>query len=94
MNHRPPFRILRQPLLVDGMMGINAAGEWAILLDSEQSEAEQVVTLWHEVLHALLLGAGIPFPHDEERIEAVAQKLAQACPEILRVCGLASVVIP
>jgi hypothetical protein len=47
-----------------------------ILIDEEQPIDQQILTLWHETLHLLGLD-------DEERIEALAARLAAACPEIL-----------
>ena len=69
-------RILFRPLLTSGMIGKGDAGNLYILIDSEQSEAEQCIAVWHETLHLLGL-------RDEDQIEAMAQRLTQACPEIL-----------
>jgi hypothetical protein len=89
VTRRPPFRIVLQPLLVDGLLGSSPTGEdWALFIDNELDHHEQVVTLWHETLHLLLFAAGIPEPHDEAEIDAIAYRLAQACPEILHLCRL------
>lgn len=65
-----------RPLLVSGLIGDSDAGI-CILIDSEQPERQQVVALWHETLHMLGL-------EDEEQVEAMAKRLAEACPEILQ----------
>jgi hypothetical protein len=47
-----------------------------ILIDSESSPIEQAVTIFHELFHL----AGIT---DENLVEAMAQRCAAACPEIV-----------
>lgn len=70
-------RVLFRPLLVQGMVRRDFEYDsWMILVDNEQSEAQQTVTLYHEALHLLGLT-------DEDQVEAMAKKLADACPEIL-----------
>ena len=64
-------------MLISGMLATVPADRVdVILIDSEQPEAEQLVALWHETLHLLGLT-------DEDQVEAMAQRLAKACPEIL-----------
>lgn len=73
------IRVLFRPLLVSGAVGTidgKAGAGIVILIDSEQPEPEQLVALWHETLHLLGL-------KDEHQVEALALKLAAACPEIL-----------
>jgi hypothetical protein len=69
-------KIIFCPMLTCGFTGTNEAGDVCILIDSEQDEREQTVTLYHEALHLLGLV-------DEEQVEAMAQRLAKACPELL-----------
>lgn len=83
-DHSPPVQLPRiqfRPLLIHGCIASVAGATW-VLIDSEQSEAEQVATLWHETLHLLGL-------RDEDQVEAMAQRLAQACPEILELVKVA-----
>jgi hypothetical protein len=63
-------------MLVNGQLATDEHGP-VILIDSEQEEYEQVVTLWHEVLH--LLGMT-----DEGAVERIAARLAHACDTVLR----------
>ena len=69
------MRVIFRHLLVSGMVATSDAGV-LVLIDSEQPESEQLVALWHEALHLIGL-------RDEDQVEAFAQRLAQACPEIL-----------
>lgn len=69
-------RVLFRPLLSSGLIGVGTGGTTYVIIDSEQPEAEQVIALWHETLHLLGL-------KDETLVEAFAQRLAQACPDIL-----------
>lgn len=92
-EHAPfPVRIEFCPLLVDGMVATEKNSQRVfIMIDSEQDERNRLVTLWHETVHLLMFASGIPaVEHNEELIESIAQKLANCCPEILRVCGLAT----
>jgi len=73
-----PIKVL--PMLVYGQLATDEHGP-VILIDSEQGEYEQVVTLWHEVLH--LLGMT-----DEGAVERIAARLAHVCDTVLR--GLSS----
>lgn len=73
----PQTRVLFRPLLVSGMLAKGDGGDMYILVDDEQSESEQVIALWHETLHLLGL-------LDETQVEAMAQRLAVACPEIVQ----------
>jgi hypothetical protein len=65
-----------RPMLVSGMLASSTRGP-VILIDSEQPELQQVVALWHEVLH--LLGVT-----DEATAESIAARLAGADPGVLR----------
>jgi hypothetical protein len=75
-NTRSTVRIKLRPMLVNGMLSSDAAGP-VVLIDSEQPEGEQVVSLWHEIMHLLGLT-------DEKEVEAIAYNLAEADPHILR----------
>lgn len=83
-------RLVFRPLLVSGMVGDTSDGK-LILIDSEQPSAQQVVAIWHETVHLLLLAAGKvrPEEHDEATIDAIAHRLAVACPEIIDLVGVA-----
>lgn len=77
IGHGVKVRVIFRPMLVSGMLSADLErGSWLILVDSEQSEPEQTVSLFHEMLHLIGL-------LDEKKVEAMAQKLAAACPEIL-----------
>jgi len=67
--------VMFRPLLVNGILGVRD-GRPIILVDTDQPESEQLVTVWHEALHLLGLT-------NEAQVEALAQRLAAACPEIL-----------
>lgn len=69
-----PLRV--RPMLVAGQLATDARGP-IILIDSEAEEAQQELSLWHEVAHLI----GI---QDEQEAEALASKLAAAAPGILR----------
>ncbi len=49
-----------------------------IRLDAGDHPQRQHQTLWHEVLHGILHGAGIRDDHDEQQIEALAHGIIQA----------------
>jgi hypothetical protein len=65
-----------RPLLVSGMLTISGD----ILIDNEQTEFEQIKSVWHEMLHLLLLAAGSPHASDEAYVDALAGELAMATP--------------
>ena len=48
------------------------------LIDTDQSEEEQTVAVYHEILHHIGLT-------DEKLVEEIAQKLAKAAPELLKI---------
>ena len=75
-GRRATVPIKVRPMLVSGMLATDENGP-VILIDSEQSEYEQVVALWHEVLH--LIGMT-----DEGATERIAARLAGACDTVLR----------
>lgn len=81
-----PLRIHVRPLLVEGCIAYTPAVV-EILLDSEQTPTEAAHTLWHELVHLLLILGGRT-DHDEEQVDKIAARLAQACPEVLTLCGL------
>lgn len=73
-------RIIVRPLLTRGMLaadGNQLIKRPVIIIDSEQTEEEQVISLWHETLHLLGLT-------NEAEVEAIAKELAKAYPAILR----------
>jgi len=81
-----PLRVQRRPLLGQGMLATATGGRVLLLIDSESDAKEQARSIYHELLHLLLLGVG-KTQHDEEAIEAIAVKLADAAPEVLALCG-------
>lgn len=48
-----------------------------IKLNAEQASAMKTVTLWHELVHAVLFNAGIT-EHDERLVDAIAFGVADA----------------
>lgn len=77
--------IVFRPLLIPGMIAKMPDGNTLMLIDSDDDEREQNVTMFHETVHLLLEAGGIPLPHDEEMVEAFAIQLASACEGLLRV---------
>ena len=75
------MRIIIRPLLVSGMIGTELAiEETVILVNSEQSQEQQAIAFWHELLHAAL---GKPWEgHNEDWIEERAKALAAAFPDV------------
>lgn len=71
------MRFMFRPLLVPAILAKDAIGP-LVLIDNEQSEAEQIVSIWHELMHVI----GVT---DERQAEALAQRLAPVCPEILEI---------
>ena len=54
-------------------------GRCRIRIDAELDPQVQCLTLWHEVLHGILNGAGIDSAdHDEQQIDALAHGIVQA----------------
>ncbi len=87
-----PIEILFRPLLVSGSLATKDnttlfSSTLLIMINDEQPRDQQVVALWHETVHLLLMAAGIEAPHDEAWVEETARKLAKACPEILDIMG-------
>lgn len=79
------MRIQFRPLLASGITRRDAMGFVNILIDVEQSEAQQDIAVWHEALHALLFASGAPDDaHDERFIELAANQIATACPGIAK----------
>lgn len=76
-SSRIPIPIVVRPMLVQGQLATDAGGPLILINSEEEPPHEQVVTLFHEVLH--LLGMTDEFLCDE-----YAMKLADAAPDILR----------
>lgn len=77
-------------MLVSGMFAYGPASI-AILLCNGMPKQEARTTMWHEVVHMLKRIKGPstqPLEELEREVEAAAQKLAVACPEILEWCGI------
>lgn len=72
-----PIRLQVRPMLVSGMLATDDKGPIILINSEEEPPHEQVITLWHEVLH--LLGMTDEFLCDE-----YAMRLADAAPDILR----------
>lgn len=82
-----PIRIVVRPLLTCGVEG-SGPNSVFILLADDMSRAEATVTLWHEWVHIFKRVGGAAV-QDEAEVDAIAKKLAAACPEILELCGIA-----
>lgn len=82
-----PMRIDVRPLLTCGGMGYGPSSIFILLAD-DLTRDEATVTLWHEIVH-ILKKVGGHAEHNEDEIDALAQKLATACPEVLELCGVA-----
>lgn len=86
-----PLAIEFRPLLLSGLTGGIRFDEQqnlfchqlVVMIASGQSEEEQRVALFHEMLHIMLLAAGVEAPHPELWIEERAKAMAAACPDIL-----------
>lgn len=84
-----PLQVVVGYLLLPGCMGRDKDGNAIMIWLAKGLERDEAtVTLWHEILHVLHNAGGTD--HDEDAIEAMAQKLAQACPEVLKICGVAA----
>lgn len=81
-----PLRIEVRPLLTSGGCGSGPATIFIYLAD-DQNAAEAAKTLWHEIVHVLMMAGGHTV-QDEETVERTAQKLAEVCPEVLSLCGV------
>jgi hypothetical protein len=81
------LEVIERPLLVSGQLRQRAeTGVPVILIDSEQSHPEKLVSLWHEVVHLLRMAGG--FSQDELEVEDAAKRLADACPDALAWVGI------
>jgi len=70
-----PLRIQYRPLLVSGQLRIYE-NAFVLLIDNEQSPAEQRIAVWHELIHMLRYVEGKD--HDEEKIDTLAKFIAAA----------------
>ena len=52
-------------------------GRCRIRISAEDDAQRQHQTLWHEVIHGILHGAGIRDDHDEQQIEALSHGIVQ-----------------
>jgi hypothetical protein len=78
------LRLQFRPLLVSGMLAAAEDGAMVILVDDEQPRREQAAAIWHELVHLLMVAAGVPaWLHDERRIDDMAKRLATAAPDIM-----------
>lgn len=82
-----PIRIEVRPLLICGNTG-SGPGSVFIMLADDLSRKEATETLWHEFVHIFRQIGGKTDPAETE-VEAIARRLAVACPEILELCGVA-----
>ncbi len=80
------LKIQFRPLLTSGMICVpkTEGGSYLILIDSDASESEQTVTLWHELIHLLEMASGKS--SGEDAVEKLAVEWAKRCPEILTLC--------
>lgn len=89
-----PLRIEVRPLLTFAVCGSSPSSIF-IMLAEHQTRKEAEVSLWHEIVHVLLRAGGGTIPETsaelttlENTVEAIARKLAFACPEIVELCGV------
>lgn len=82
-----PFQIEVRPLLVCAMLCTGPKGITVLMADN-LTRTEAAHTVWHEMVHLLLRAGGGKTQHDEEHVEAIAERLAAACPEVLELCGI------
>lgn len=82
-----PIRIEVRPLLTFGGTG-HGPGSVFVLLADDLTKDEATQTLWHEFVH-IFKRIGGATEQDEAEVEAIAKRLAVACPEILTLCGVA-----
>jgi len=72
-------------MLIPGQLRVNPGKEYLVLVNSEDTEQERAITLWHEIVHLIKDAGGMPpEEQNEEEVEATAKKLAECCPEILQ----------
>jgi hypothetical protein len=79
-----------RPLLSCGGIGTGPNGPFIFLCDNLNRE-EATKTLWHEFRHLMASNkpnGGTDDDHDEDKIDADAERLAKAFPEIIEWCGL------
>ena len=86
MAAKIPLRIEVRPLLTYGGIGWSEK-EIFIYLADDLAGSQAAHALWHEIVH-LLMSAGGHEDHDEVKIDALADRLAAACPEVLELCGV------
>jgi len=81
--------VVVRPLLVSGMYATSKNPSpntperiYLLLVDKDQSPVERLKTVLHEAIHVQLLIAGIDEHfHDEVKVEACAERLANRLPE-------------
>jgi hypothetical protein len=84
---RPFLEVIERPLLVSGQLRQRKINRTpVILIDSEQSHGEKLVTLWHEIVHLLRMAGN--FNQDETDVEEWAERLAAVCPDALKWVGI------
>ncbi len=96
MPTKYPLSIQFRPLLVSGLTGGMHFDEQknlfchqlVVLVNNKQPADHQRIALFHEMLHMILLAAGVERPHDEVWIEDAAKRMAESCPEILAKIGV------
>lgn len=97
-HDRLPLRIIARKMLDCGVWGRGPETIF-IYVNEEQSREEAAITLWHEIVHVLMHAGGHVAPvqpddagikRNEGYVEALAKRLAAACPEVVSLCGLDS----
>lgn len=75
------FAVKREPVVLMGSalcFGTVEHGTGTIRLnDSEQDEQHMCVTLWHEILHAVVQNAGLEMKNEEEVVRAISTGVYQ-----------------
>jgi hypothetical protein len=81
------MRFMLRPMLVSGMLADTPCDGPIVLIDSEQSQAEQAVAVFHELLHSIGM-------EDEHQVEGLAVRLGKACPDIVAHLAQSGLLLP
>lgn len=74
-----------RPLLTYGMLCSGPNGI-VILISEGSSKREAAKTIWHEIVH--VIKSAVPGDQNEDEVEAIAERLTTACPDVLSWCGV------
>lgn len=68
------YELVETPL--DNLHGDISTIRCRIRIDADQDSQAKRVTLWHEIIHGILYGAGLR-EHDEQVVDALAHGIVQ-----------------